>query len=146
VVRGLSEGRLSSFSEGAQISDVQTCLLAEDEGPKQDLSQKLLACVVHALTCADQSRWSLGTKMSPADRCSGNSFLGWVDTSPLTGKVPSCLETEKGAAFEALWLPPVPEAVSFCSPHSHLCRLVLVESGNQDVSCSCSGNSLQAGI
>jgi hypothetical protein len=43
------------------------------------------------------------------------------------------------------WRPetgPVPETVSFCSPHSHLCRLVLVESGNQDVSRRCSGNSL----
>jgi hypothetical protein len=31
-----------------------------------------------------------------------------------------CLEPEKGAASKALWLPPVPEAVSFCSPHSYL--------------------------
>jgi hypothetical protein len=46
------------------------------------------------------------------------------------------------AASETLWLPPVPEAISFCSPHSHLCRLVSVESRNQDVSCRCSGNSL----
>ena len=48
----------------------------------------------------------------------------------------------KRGCSEALWLPPVPEAVSFCSPHSHLCRLVLVESGNQDVSHRCSGNSI----
>ena len=27
---------------------------------------------------------------------------------------------------------PVPEVVSFCSPHSYLCRLVLEGSGNQD--------------
>jgi hypothetical protein len=39
---------------------------------------------------------------------------------------------EKGAASEALWLLPVPEAVSFCSTHSHLCRLLLVESRIQD--------------
>jgi hypothetical protein len=44
------------------------------------------------------------------------------------------LEPEKGAASEALWLLPVPEAVSFCSPHSHLCILVLVESQKQDQS------------
>ena len=30
------------------------------------LSQKLLASVVHTLTCADYFHWSLGTKMSPA--------------------------------------------------------------------------------
>jgi hypothetical protein len=142
------------------------------------LSQKLLASVVHTLTCADYSRWSPRTNMSPADaqatgshpclepekgaasealwllpvpeavsfysphshlcrlllaeswnqdvslRCSGKSLLGWVDTYPLAGMVPGCLEPEKGAASEALWLPPVPEAVSFCSPHSHLCRLL----------------------
>jgi hypothetical protein len=53
VVRALSAGRLSSFREGAQISGIQTYLLAEDEGPKQDLSQKLLASVVYTLTCAE---------------------------------------------------------------------------------------------
>jgi hypothetical protein len=51
-------------------------LLAEDEGPKQDLSQKLccfglsqklLASVVHTLTCADYFLQSPGTKMAPTD-------------------------------------------------------------------------------
>ena len=63
-------------------------------------------------------------------------------TYPLAGKVSGCLEPEKGAASEALWLPPVPEPISFCIPHSHLCRLVSVESGNQDVSHKCSGKAL----
>jgi hypothetical protein len=60
----------------------------------------------------------------------------------LAGKVPRCLEPETGTVSESLWLLPVPEAVSFCSPHSHLCRLVLVESGNQDVSHRCSGRKI----
>jgi hypothetical protein len=68
VVRALSAGRLSSFREGAQISVIQTCLLAEDEGPKQDLFQKLLASVVHTLTCAHYTWWRQGSKMSPAER------------------------------------------------------------------------------
>ena len=72
-------------------------------------------------------------------RCSCKALLGRADTYPLAGRVPGCLEPEKGAASEALWLPPVPEAVSFCSPHFHLCRLVSVESQNQDVSRRCSG-------
>jgi hypothetical protein len=76
VVRALSAGRLSSFREGAQISGIQTCLLAEDEGLKQDLSEKLLASVVHTLTCADLSRWSLGTKLSPADALAIPSWAG----------------------------------------------------------------------
>ena len=57
-------------------------------------------------------------------------------------KVAGCLEPENGAASEALWLPPVPEAISFCIPHTHLWRILLVGSRNQDVCCRCSGNVL----
>ena len=43
-----------------------------------------------------------------------------ADTSPLTGKVPGCLEPETGSVPEAVLLLPVPEAVSLlqstCSP------------------------------
>lgn len=62
MVRALSAGKLSSYREGAQISGVRSSLLAEDEGLKQDLSQKLccfdlsqklLASVVHTLTYTD---------------------------------------------------------------------------------------------
>jgi hypothetical protein len=76
VVRALSAGKLSSDREGAQIYGIRTSLLAEDEGPKQDLSQKLccfglsqklLASVVHTLTCADYLRWSSRIKMALAD-------------------------------------------------------------------------------
>ena len=70
---------------------------------------------------------------------------GQVDTSPLAGKVPGCLEPEKVSASEALWLLPVPEAVRFCSPHSHLCRLVSEGSGNQDGSPRCSGKAFPGG-
>ena len=35
----------------------------------------------------------------------------WVDTSPLVGKVPGCLEPETGSIPEAVWFLPVPEAV-----------------------------------
>jgi hypothetical protein len=63
---------------------------------------------------------------------------GHLNTSPLAGKVPGCLEPKKGPALEVLWLPPDPETVSICSPHSHLCRLFLAVSGNQDVSGTCS--------
>ena len=66
MVRALSAGRFSSFREGAQIPGVRTCLLAEDEGPKQDLSQKLLASVIHTLTYADLSQWDPGTKVAPS--------------------------------------------------------------------------------
>jgi hypothetical protein len=39
---------------------------------------------------------------------------GGADTCPLAWRVAGCLEPEKGPASEALWLPPVPDAVSFC--------------------------------
>jgi hypothetical protein len=67
VVRALSAGQLSSCREGAQMTVVRTCLLAEDEGLKQGLSKKMLASVVHTLTCADLSWQDPGMKMAPAD-------------------------------------------------------------------------------
>jgi hypothetical protein len=70
VVRALSAGRLSSFKEGVQISGIQTCLLAEDEGLKQDLSQKLLAfCSPHSPLCRLISLDSGSQDISR--RCSG---------------------------------------------------------------------------
>jgi hypothetical protein len=47
--------------------------------------------------------------------------------------LPICLEPEIGSTSEALWLLPVPEAVSFYSPHSHLRRLVSVGSRNPNM-------------
>jgi hypothetical protein len=58
---------------------------------------------------------------------------GRADTFPRAWKVAVCLEPEKGATSKALLLPPFPEAVSFCSAHSPLCRLCSVESWNQDL-------------
>jgi hypothetical protein len=48
-----------------------------------------------------------------------------------------------GSAPEAVSLLPGPEAVSFCGPHSHLCRLVSEGSGNQDGYPRCCGKALQ---
>ena len=75
MVKALSAGKLSSYREGTQISGVRTSLLAEDEGPKQDLSQKLccfglsqklLASVCPLSPVQTTFRWSPGTKMAPA--------------------------------------------------------------------------------
>jgi hypothetical protein len=105
VVRALSAGKFSSYREGAQISGVRTSILAEDEGPKQDLSQKLccfglsqklLASVVHTLTCADYFWWSLGTKMTSSDPEAKSSQLGrtpviWTDVRSLKRVLPQKL-------------------------------------------------------
>jgi hypothetical protein len=70
-------------------------------------------------------------------RCCGKVLPGGSDKSPLAGKVPGCLEPEMRSASEFLWFPPDPEAFSFCSPHTHLPRLVSAESCNQDGSPRC---------
>jgi hypothetical protein len=137
VVRALSVGKLFSCREGGQISGIRTCLLAEDEDPKQGLSQNLCSfCSPHSHPCRLVSEESGNQDGSP--RCCGKALLSGADTSPLAEKMSGCLEPETWSASEALWLPPVPEAVSFCSPHSHLCRLVSAESWSQDGSPRCS--------
>ncbi|EDL14413.1 mCG147503 [Mus musculus] len=102
-------------------------------------------CVLMMGRCPDF--WSLcrlvlagSGNQDVSGRCSGIGLPGRADSSPLARKVPGCLEPEMGPALEVLWLLPDPEAVSFCSPHSHLCRLVLAGSENQDVSSRYSGN------
>jgi hypothetical protein len=144
VVRVLSAGKLSSCREGAQISGIRTCLLAEDEGLKQGLSQKLCSfCSRHSHLHSIVSERSQTRDGSP--RCSDKALQGRADTSSLAGKVPRCLEPETGSAPEAVWLLSVPEAVSFCSSHSHLSRLVSEGSGNQDGSPRYSGKALPGG-
>jgi hypothetical protein len=87
VVRALSAGKLSSYREGAQISGVWTSLLAETEGPKQHLSQKLccfglsqkLLASVGALSPVQTTFLrSPGTNMAPAVPEVKASQAGWT--------------------------------------------------------------------
>jgi hypothetical protein len=86
---------------------------------------------VHTLTSADY--FSADSQNQDGSLCSRvKSLLGQVNNCTLAGQVIGCLEPEKGAASEALWLPPVPEAVSFCV-HTLTCAdYFSVESQNQD--------------
>jgi hypothetical protein len=104
--------------------DVWTCLLAEDEGPKQGLSQNLCSfCSPHSHLSKVLLSGSWNQDVST--RCCGKALPDGLDTNPLTGKELGCLEPEMQSAPKALWLLPVPEAVSLCSPHSHPHRPVL---------------------
>ena len=164
MVSVFSAGKLSSCREGAQISGIQTCLLAENEGLKQGLSQKMYClCSLQAhlhrlisegcgtkispalavrtlpgqtpllwqgrcpdvwspkrgsvleavlllqsscspfavfeLTCIDMSLRDPGPQMFSSPALKEPS---WADTSPLEGKVPGCLESEKGSVPEVV--------------------------------------------
>jgi hypothetical protein len=87
VVSALSAGKLSSYREGAQISGVRISLLVEDEGPKQNLSQKLccfglsqklLASVCTFSPVQTTFQWSPGTKIAPAISEAKASQAGWT--------------------------------------------------------------------
>jgi hypothetical protein len=109
-----------------------------DDGLKQGLSQNLCSfCGPHSHLCRLVLEGSENQDGSP--RCCGKALPGGEDTSSLAGKVPEYLEPEMWSASEAPWLLPVPEAVRFCSPYSHLGRLVSAESQNEDGSPRCNG-------
>ena len=55
---------------------------------------------------------------------SGQTPVLWL------GRWPDVWSQTNGDASEAPWLSPVPEAVNFCSPYSHLCKLLSAESLN----------------
>jgi hypothetical protein len=149
VVCALSAGKLSSYREGAQIYGVRTSLLAKKKAQNSTFpAAKLLwpvpeavrFCILHSHLCRIllEDSWN----QDVCSRCSAQVLPAWADPYPLVGKVARCLGPKKGASLEALWLPPVPAAVSFCIPHSHLCRILSAGSQNQDVCCWCSGKAL----
>ena len=109
MVRVISAGKLSSYREGAQRSGVQTCLLAEDEGLKQGLSQKMCClCSLHAhlhrlVSEGPDTRWlsHLLWESEPSQEA----------TSPLVGKVQDVWSPESGLSQKLC---------CFCIPHAHL--------------------------
>jgi hypothetical protein len=135
------------------MSGFRTCSLAEDEDLKQGLSQKLCCLGLSQKLCSLCSRHSyLHSLVSERSRtrdgslrCSGKALLGGVDICPPAEEVIGCLDPETWSAPESVWLQSVSEAVSFCSPHSHLPRLVSVGSQHQDSTPRCSGKALPGG-
>ncbi|EDL37581.1 mCG145574, partial [Mus musculus] len=80
--RGFGGERTGLTGEGGQETGVRTCLLTEDEGLKQGLSQNLCSfCSPHSHLCRLVSAESGNQDGSP--RCCGKAFLGGADTYPL---------------------------------------------------------------
>jgi hypothetical protein len=145
VVRVRSAGKLSSCRKSAQISEVRTCLLTEDKGTKQGLSQKLFSfCSLHShlhRLVSEGSRNQDGYL-----RCSRKALTCGADTSPLAGMVTGCLESEMGSVPKLCQFYLSQKMCRFCSKHSHLCRLVSEGSCNQEVLPRCSGKAMLSGV
>jgi hypothetical protein len=134
VHRYLASGSPSWPKTKAQNS---TCPEAELLWP---VPEAVSFCILHSHLCRILSEESWNQDV--CSRCSGQALLAWADPYSLAWKVASCLGPKKGAALEALWLLPDPEAFSFCILYSHLCRIHSAGSRNQDVCCQCSGKAL----
>jgi hypothetical protein len=127
-------GHLSSGQEGGQMSGAwKGCCLSSSVAPACPRSCHLLWCTLSPVQTKLLSLAESWNQDGSRRSCS-QGLPGQGDTCPLAGRVAGCLEPEKGAASEALWLPPITEAVSFCGTHSHLCRLSSADSWNQDSS------------
>jgi hypothetical protein len=135
VVRVLSTGKLSSCREGAQISGIQTCLLAEDEGPKQGLSQKMCCLCslhghLHRLVSKGQETQDGSLTCSGSQSPPGQTPLLW------RGRCPDVWSLKRGLSQKLC---------RFCRLHSHLGRLDSEGSGTQDGSLTCSKRALPRG-
>ena len=111
MVRALSAGKVSSCREGAQRSGVQTCLLAEDEGLKQGLSQKMCClCSLHAHLHRLVSKGP-GTQDGSLTCSASQSLPRWP---PLfwPRRCPDVWRPKWGSVPESVLLLPVSEALS----------------------------------
>jgi hypothetical protein len=105
VVRVLSAGKLSSCREGEQRSGVQTCLLAEDEGPKQACPRNGLplqsACSLHS----EHRLVSEGPKTQDGSlTCSGGQSPPGRPPLLWRGRCPDVCSLKQGSVPEAVLL------------------------------------------
>ena len=108
-VRVLSAGKLSSCREGVQRSGIQTCLLAEDEDPKQGLSQKM-CCL-----CSLHTHLYRLVSEGPGTHYGSLTCSGAQSPHRWQGRCPDVWSLKWGLSQKLC---------GFCSPHSHLYRLV----------------------
>jgi hypothetical protein len=148
VVRVLSAGKLSSCREGALIPAVQTCLLAEEEGPKQGLSQKMCClCSLHAHLhrLVSKGHWTQDGSLT----CSGGQSPPRQTPLLWRGRWPDVWSLKRGLSQSCVAFACSRSCVAsavrlftLLSPLADLCRLVSEGSGTQDGSLTCSERSL----
>ena len=127
MVRALSAGKLSSCREGAQRSGIQTCLLAEDEGPKQGLSQKMCCLCslhghLHRLVSKGQETQDGSLTCSGSQSPPGQTPLLWQ------GRCPDVWILKWGLSQKLCCFCLSQKLCRFCILHFHLCwRATFVE-------------------
>ena len=137
MVRVLSAGKLSSCREGAQRSGIQTCLLAEDEGPKQGLSQKmccLCSLYAHLNRLVSERHGTQDCSLT----CSGHRSPSWRTPLLWRESCPDVWSLKQGLYQKPCCFCLSHNLCCFYSLHSHLCRVVSEGSGTQDGSLTCS--------
>jgi hypothetical protein len=143
VVRVLSVGKLFSCMEDAQIYSVQTYLLADNEGPKQGLSQKI--CCLCSLQAHLHRLVSEGHRKKDGPlTCSGGQSAPRLTLLLWRGRCPDVWNLKHGLSQKLCSFCQSQKLCRFCSLHSHLCRLVSEGSWTQDGSLTCSSHAFLA--
>ena len=107
VVRTLLGGHLCSGREDTQMSGAQNGVCPRS-CVASAFPRSYVTSVDCTLTCADWTLRNPGPKIAPSP---AQKEPSQADTSPLAGKLPGCLEPEKGSVLETVLLLPGPEAV-----------------------------------
>jgi hypothetical protein len=150
VVRVLSARKLSSCREGAQRSGVQTCLLAEDVGPRA-CPRRCVASAVCMLTSTDWSPRDPEHKMAPSLALAvralpaGHLSFGGEGAQMSGAQNRACPRSCVASACPRSCVASAVCSLTLHSPRADLCRLVSEGPGTQDGSLTSSGSQSPPG-
>jgi hypothetical protein len=100
----LSAGKLSSYRDSWPNLKTQNRAFTRS-CVALPVTEAVSFCSAHSHLCRLLS--AVSWNLNGFGQCWGKTIPGRADTCPLALKVAGCLEPEKGAASEALWLQPV---------------------------------------